>query len=65
MKIGDLVQAFAPHHSTVESIGIIIGFNEKGEGGKGFVHVLVSDGTVLMYNSFDIKVIRSLQKKKK
>lgn len=64
MKVGDLVQAFAPYLPEADSIGIIVGFNEKGEGGKEFVHVLISTGLVLMYNSFDLKVINSLKKKK-
>ena len=68
MKVGDLVKAWSVtarvkvNDKTAESVkefqlGIIVGFNEKGEGGKDFVHVLSEDGTVMMFNSFDIEVI--------
>lgn len=68
MKIGNLVKVYSTvarvsiHGQTAESVkhfqvGIIIGFNKKGEGGKQFVHVLVADGTIMMFNSFDVEVI--------
>ncbi len=68
MKVGDLVKAYSTvarvnvRGSTAESvkryrIGVIVAFNKKGEGGKEFVHILADDGTVMMFNSFDIEVI--------
>tara|TARA_A100001011_G_C14089125_1_gene747808 strand:+ start:377 stop:502 length:126 start_codon:yes stop_codon:yes gene_type:complete len=35
---------------------MVVGFNEKGEGGKEFVHVLC-EGEVHVFMDFDIKVI--------
>lgn len=68
MKVGDLVKAWSTvarvkvNDKTAESLkqfqmGIIVGFNKKGEGGKDFVHVLAEDGTVMMFNSYDIEVV--------
>ena len=59
MKIGDLVkcrpQALSP--ISVESMGVIVGFNKKGEGGKDFVHVLC-DGHIYVLLSFTVDVIK-------
>ena len=62
MKIGDLVRTLSPFMLTKNPLGIIVGFNKKGEGGKDFVHILMEDGTVMMFNSFDVKVVNSLKK---
>ena len=55
IEIGDLVivhnwnvdPIFADHHKPARQ-GIVVAFNEKGEGGKDFIHVLI-DGTVGAY----------------
>ena len=54
MKIGDLVACWPRGSDPVR--GVIVGFNEKGEGGKDFVHVLC-EGIVMTFMSFDIEVI--------
>lgn len=51
MNVGDLVRC-GPSWSE----GIVVGFNEKGEGGKDYVHVLV-DGSVGVYLSFGVEVV--------
>ena len=59
MKIGDLVMCWpmgTPDMSDM-SKGVIVGFNDKGEGGKDFVHVLC-EGKVIIFMSFDIQVIK-------
>ena len=40
-------------------LGVIVGFNEKGEGGKDFVHVFVGD-EVLIFMHFDVEVINEV-----
>lgn len=57
MKVGDLVECFKLCTDRRVVRGVIIGFNEKGEGGKDFVHVLC-EGTVYIFMSFDINVIK-------
>jgi hypothetical protein len=51
MKIGDIV-----NWSTRGVVGIIVGFNKRGEGGKHFVHVLVHDKIVTIFY-IDLEVI--------
>ncbi len=61
MKVGDLVACWprgTPEMSEVVK-GVIVGFNEKGEGGKDFVHVLC-EGKVMLFMSFDIEVISEM-----
>ncbi len=60
MKIGDLVIVHPRFLSMTEGeiTGVVVGFNEKGEGGKDFVHVLV-DGSVHIFMEFDLKVIKT------
>ena len=36
--------------------GLVVGFNDKGEGGKEFVHVLVK-GNIHIFMDFDLEVI--------
>ena len=58
MQIGDLVRCWPwgiPEMSDMV-LGVIVGFNEKGEGGKDFVHVFVGD-EVLIFMHFDVEVI--------
>ena len=58
MKVGDLVLCW-PHGSKDISMairGIIVSFEQPGNGGKDFVDVLC-DGQVLTFMSFDIEVI--------
>jgi len=56
MKIGDLVECFGLCKDRRAVQGVIIAFNEKGEGGKEFVHVLC-EGEVFVFMDFDVKVI--------
>ena len=44
-KIGDLAE-------TPEGIGTIVGFNDKGEGGRHFLHVLIN-GTLKIWGTWD------------
>lgn len=53
MKIGDLVQSYTHSGPT----GIIIGFNEKGEGGKDYVHVFEPDGTIGVFLAASLMVV--------
>ncbi len=51
IRVGDLV------HSVIKNVtGIVVGFNEKGEGGQDFVHVLVN-GDIIVCMSWDTQVI--------
>ncbi len=57
MKVGDLVMA----HKNVSwgkkaMRGIVVGFNEKGEGGQEFVHVLI-EGAIHIFMDFHLEVI--------
>ena len=56
MKIGDLVTVYPSFVGGVETTGVIVGFNKKGEGGKDFVHVLC-EGKIVIFLSFDIRVM--------
>jgi len=52
VKIGDLVT------SRLGGVtGVVVGFNEKGEGGQDFVHILV-DGDVIVCMSFDVRLVK-------
>ena len=55
MKIGDLVLCH-PSGITIGH-GIIIGFGKKGEGGKDFIDVLLSNGKIMTLMFFDIEVL--------
>ena len=59
MKIGDLVECFSKCKDRRIVRGVIVGFNEKGEGGKEFVHVLC-EGSIHVFMSFDIEVIKKV-----
>ena len=56
MKVGDLVICYpnGSYDIAQPTSGIIVGFNEKGSGGKDFVHVLCN-GTILIFLSHDIE----------
>ena len=43
IEVGDVVD-------TPEGIGVVVGFNKKGEGGRHFVHVYV-DGEVMIFSN--------------
>jgi hypothetical protein len=58
MKVGDLVKAYSTvDYQEVPHAGLIVGFNTPGTGGKQFVHVLAEDGTIKIFNAFDVEVI--------
>ena len=59
MKLGDLVKAYSTTMHQVCTVGIIVAFNKKGEGGKDFVHILAEDGTIMVFNAFDVEVINA------
>ncbi len=56
MKLGDLVECFKICKDRRSVRGVIVGFNEKGEGGKDFVHVLC-EGKIYVFLAFDVHVI--------
>ena len=62
MKIGDLVLCF-PSGITIGH-GIIIGFGDKGEGGKHFVDVLLWNGDLKRMMYFDLEVINGKNNKR-
>ena len=61
MKIGDIVQYHTdwtqPRHMSIVT-GIVVGFNEKGEGGSHYVHVLKDDGDIEVHMAHTLEVIR-------
>ena len=59
-EIGDLVE-------SPEGIGIVVGFNEKGEGGRHYVHVLIGDRLVIygVWSKGFHKMIKRGQKAKR
>lgn len=60
MKIGDLVLC---HPSGISvGHGVIIDFAGKGDGGKDFVDVLLSNGEIMTFMFFDIEVINDNSK---
>jgi len=56
MKIGDIVQAYSTALSEMP-IGIVVGFNKKGEGGQDYVHVLTNCGEVEVFLSEVLVVV--------
>ena len=58
MKVGDLVRGYQQLPGpAIECIqGLVVGFNEKGEGGKDYVHVL-SAGEVHVYMRINLEVV--------
>ena len=56
LEIGDLVYCFPS--GAIKFYGIVVGFNEKGEGGKDFVKVLTHSGLVTVF-SFEVEKIDS------
>ncbi len=63
MKIGDLVLC----HPSGVSIGhgIVIGFGKKGEGGKDFIDVLLSNGDIMTLMFFDVEVLNEKKNNKR
>ena len=58
MKVGDLVKGWSSvDYQEIGFCGLIVGFNSAGGGGKHFVHILAADGTIVIYNAFDVEVI--------
>ncbi len=55
MKVGDIVVWY--DNSLVPGTGIIVGFNEKGEGGQHYVHILNERGAVVIAMSHTLEVI--------
>ena len=53
MKKGDLVDCY---WASRWKIGIIVGFNKKGEGGKEFVHVFIN-GNIVIFQTHDLRKI--------
>ena len=58
MKIGDLVECFGKCKDRRSVRGVVVAFNEKGEGGKDFVHVLC-EGEIHVFMNFDVSVIKN------
>jgi hypothetical protein len=59
LKIGDYVGLYAssPSSDTEDSpLGVVIGFNETGEGGRHFVHVL-TDAGIEIFSAWNLYVI--------
>ena len=61
MKVGDLVMCYSHPPGGVQfpipsSEGLIVGFGKKGEGGKDYVHVLIS-GKVQVFMRHAVEVI--------
>ena len=51
LKLGDLVC------SVINGVtGVVVGFNEKGEGGQDFVHILVN-GDIIVCMAWDVQTI--------
>jgi len=63
MKVGDLVLCH-PSGVTIGH-GIIIGFADKGEGGKHFADVLLSNGQVMRIMYFEIEVLHEKKNNKR
>ena len=59
MKIGDLVKRIWKFSENYNHIGIIIGFNKKGEGGKDFAHVY-TNGTIEVVMSLELAILEDL-----
>ena len=56
MKIGDLVDCANVSIDRSFEIGLVVGFNKKGEGGKGFVHVFIL-GQIHILQDFNLRDI--------
>ena len=55
MKVGDIVVWY--DNSLVPGTGVIVGFNEKGDGGQHYVHILNERGKVVIAMSRTLEVI--------
>ena len=55
MKIGDIVRYNTA--VTLNVTGVIIGFNEKGEGGKDYAHILRENGEIEIRMSYKLEVV--------
>ena len=56
MKVGDIVVWY--DNSLVPGTGVIVGFNEKGDGGQHYVHILNERGAVVIAMSHTLEVIK-------
>lgn len=54
MKPGDIVRVQVG--IGIWRTGPVVGFNQKGEGGKDFVHILI-DGKVDIFMSYSVEVV--------
>lgn len=60
MKIGDLVKYRKRTEAITKfekGIGVIVGFGEKGSGGKEFIHILKKDGQIEVFMQFQVEKI--------
>lgn len=59
MKIGDLVICTPQPTPQIlkDTTGVIVGFNQKGDGGKQFVHVYIA-GQIYIVLSFTVVVVK-------
>ena len=55
MKVGDIVRYNTA--VTLNVTGVIIGFNEKGEGGQHYAHILRDNGDIEIRMSHILEVI--------
>ena len=58
-KVGDLAEVLlkpGQGKSPLVGYGVIVGFNEKSEGGKDFVHVYI-DGKYEVFLAYEIKLL--------
>ena len=55
MKLGDLVSV-KRYYSFPPLTGLVVGFNEKDEGGKEFIHIL-TEGKIQIFMHYDVEVI--------
>lgn len=56
MKVGDVV-SWGEDASIRPGTGIIVGFNEKGDGGQHYVHILNERGVLVVVMSHALEVI--------
>ena len=56
MKIGDIV-SWGPDSAIRPGTGIIIGFNEKGDGGQHYVHILNQRGVIVVVMSHNLELV--------
>ena len=60
MKVGDLVRYRRRTEAITkfeEGVGIIVGFGEKGSGGKEYIHILKKNGNIDIFMQFQVEKI--------